>query len=240
MAVVVVVLVALAVLAAAWWSYVRKRRRAQALATFASQYDFELSPRDAFDLTSYPFRLFDQGDGRGCENVMAGTWQGLPSKEADYWYYTQSTDSQGRSSRQYHYFSVVVADLECAIPDVLIEKESALSRIADHLGFHDVEFESEDFNRRFRVKAADREFAFKVIDDRMMTWLLSTDGAFGFEGNGGNLLVWTKRLDPSALPRLFGTAKAFVDHVPRLVWNEYGTRQQAPNVAGADQGGSEP
>ena len=119
-----------------------------------------------------------------------------------------------------------------------IRRENLLSRMADHLGFHDIEFESEDFNRRFRVGSADREFAFKLVDDRMMAWLLSTDGSCSFEVNGPNLLVWCGRQKPAELIPLFGTAKAFVDHVPRLVWNEYATRQQASTLP--EGGGNAP
>jgi hypothetical protein len=237
--VLVVLLVVLAVAAAIWWSYARKRKRQQALATFASQYALQLSPEDVLDMTSYPFRLFSEGDGRGCENVMTGSWQGLPVTEADYWYYTQSNDSHGRSSRSYHYFSVIVAGLECDVPEISIQRERVLSRLADHLGFHDIEFESEDFNRRFQVTSRDREFAFQLVDDRMMRWLLSTDGSVGFETYGPNLLAWTKRLNPSELPVLFGSAKAFVEHVPRLVWTEYGTKGRASSLPRVDQGGEQ-
>ncbi len=235
----VVVVVLLALGAAAWWSWSRKRKRRQALATFASQFDLEVYEQDPFGLTSLPFRLFSEGDGCGCENVLVGTWHGLPVKEADYWYYTESSDSRGRRSRTYHYFSVVVGDVACTVPDVSIQHESVLWRMADHLGFHDIEFESEEFNRRFRVAAADREFAFQLVDDRMMAWLLSTGGAFGFEVNGGNLLVWTKRIDPFSFPSLLGTAKAFVDHVPRLVWNTYGPAPAAESLQGPDDGGGQ-
>src|SRR5205823_7867799 len=175
--IVVVILVLAAIAAAAWWSYARNRARREALLLFATQYGFELSRDDPFDLTAYPFSLFSAGDGRGCENVLSGTWQGMPAREADYWYYTESTDSNGHTSRTYHRFSIVLADLACAIPNVTIRKESLLTKMADHFGFHDIEFESEDFNRRFRVGSDDHEFAYQLIDDRMMAWLLSTGGA---------------------------------------------------------------
>ena len=235
-ALVVVVIIAV-IVAAAWWSYAQRQKRREELLAFATQYRLELSREDRFGLTSYPFPLFRQGEGRGCENVLAGTWQGLPVKEADYWYYTESTDSNGRKTRTYHRFSIVLADLTCAVPNVSIHRESLLTKMADHLGFHDIDFESEDFNRRYQVKAADREFAFKLVDDRMMRWLLSTDGSSSFEVNGSDLLVWCRRLKPTELVPLFGTAKAFVDHVPNLVWNDYGTGERAAS-ASPDGGGN--
>ncbi|TMK81669.1 MAG: DUF3137 domain-containing protein [Actinobacteria bacterium] len=158
------------------------------------------------------------GDGRGCENVLSGTWDGLPVREADYWYYTESSDSKGGRSKSYSYFSVVVADLDCSVPRVSISKETLLTRAAEHLGARDLDFESEEFNRMFKVTAQDPQVAYQLIDPRMMNWLLSTGGAFGFEVAG-------HRRRPTELIPLFGSAQLFRDHIPRLVRTEYGIRQ---------------
>src|SRR5205085_1630635 len=125
------------------------------------------------------------------------------------------SDGGGRRSKSYHYFSVVVAELEMTLPDVRIERENVVTWLADHVGLRDLEFESEDFNRTFNVKATDQEFAFKLVDGRMIAWLLSSAQSepFGFEVRGGELLVFGKRLKPEGLIPLLGTAKAFHDHV---------------------------
>ena len=67
--------------------------------------------------------------------------------------------------------------------------------------------------------------AYQLIDPRMMNWLLSTGGAFGFEVVGPNLLVYSHRRRPTELIPLFGSAQLFRDHIPRLVRTEYGIRQ---------------
>ncbi len=236
MGVLLIVVVLAVVAASVWFSAVRTRRRRSALASFAAAYGLRYSPEDPFGLVDYDFHLLDLGDGRGCENVVSGVWQGLPVKEADYWYYDRSRDAQGHTSKTYHRFSIVLADLEAIVPEVSIQKEGMLSTLAGHLGFHDLEFESEDFNREFRVSAGDREFAYKLVDARMMRWLLSTSGEFGFETNGSNLLVWCHRRRPTDLVPLVGTAKAFSDHVPNLVWSEYGTRAAEPAEAKPEGG----
>jgi hypothetical protein len=121
--------------------------------------------------------------------------------------------------------------LACAVPSVSAEKESLLSKLTEHLGFHDIEFESESFNRMFNVKAADREFAYQLIDARMMRWMESLGGAFGFEVSGPALLVWSGKRRASELIPLFGCAEMFCDHIPRLVWNEYGSGPARPDAA---------
>jgi hypothetical protein len=120
------------------------------------------SEHDPYGLVGYDFQLFGKGDDRGCENVLVGRWQNLPFKEADYWYYTQSTDAQGHGSRSYDYFSIVIADLPVTVPYVSVQEETLSTWLADRIGFHDIDFESEDFNRQFQVTAADKEFAFKL------------------------------------------------------------------------------
>lgn len=219
-------LIILGVLAVCVFGYLQwqaKEKRRTALHTFAMQNEMTFAAKDVSGLhRRYEFNLFSEGDGRGADNVMAGQWQEMAVEAADYWYYTESTDSEGRTSRSYHRFSVVVARIDAWLPSVRAERENLFSRLADHIGFRDIEFESEEFNRSFNVKAADREFAFKLLDARMMQWLLDAPHSACVEVNGGHVLLWCKQLEAEEVPALLNGAKAFVDHVPRLVWNEYG------------------
>lgn len=209
--------------AAIWFAIYLKKKRRQALAAFAARFGLQYSAEDPFGLLEYGFRLFRLGEGRGCENVLWGDWHDMPIKEADYWYYTESTDSKGHRSKSYKHFSVVIIDVEATLPPVSIQKENVFTRMADHLGFRDLEFESEEFNRRFQVKGTDRQFAYKLVDARMIRWLLGTEGDVGFESSGSALLAFSRRRKPTELVELLGMAGTFRRHVPRLVWSEYGT-----------------
>jgi hypothetical protein len=219
------VLFAVAAIAIAVGSYVLRQRRRDDLKAFAGRFGLTYSQDDPYDLTSLPFLLLQKGDGRGCENVMSGSFQGVMVKQADYWYFDRSTDSKGHTTKTYHRYSIVVADIALSTPFVSVSKENLFTMAADHLGLRDIEFESEAFNREFNVKAPDKEFAFKLIDARMEQFILDTGGSFAFEFLGPSLLVSCHKLSPAELVPLFGTAKGFVDHIPRLVWNEYGTGQ---------------
>jgi len=235
MSALVVVLFVVVIAGAAALSFYLKQKRRDELAVFAAQQGLQYSPDDVIGLMDPSFRLFQMGDGRGSENVVWGTWQGLPIAEGDYWYYTESTDGQGHRTRTYHRFSVAEVQLEKGVflPYVSITHENLLTAIGDHLGFRDIDFESDDFNRLFNVRSQDREFAFKLIDARMMEWLLSTGGQFAFEIAGGKVLAYCRRLGPSDLIPIIGSAKAFHDHVPQLVWTEYSAwgKGTAPGAA---------
>jgi hypothetical protein len=167
---------------------------------------------------------------------VAGTYKGLDVKEFDYWYYTESSDSKGGRSRTYHYFSCAVTEIPADCPHVTIAPETLLTRLADHLGFEDIQFESEEFNRRFRVKSKDQKFATDLVDARMMQWL-DVGGGWSFEVCGPYVLCSSKRLKGATLFVLMDVLKAFRDRVPRVVYDLYGSGNR---VVDASEGSETP
>lgn len=200
--------------------HLRNVRRRE-MATVAGRLGLQYAPDDPFNLENLAFELFRRGDGRGCENVLWGTWKNLDLRLCDYWYYEESTDSEGRTSRHYHRFSCAIASVPLQCPQLTIGSESLFTRIADHIGFRDIEFESEEFNRAFNVKCEDRKFANDLIDARMMQWLLYAGKSWSFETSGSLVLCATKKLAPAELPQLAECIKAFTGHVPRVVHELY-------------------
>jgi hypothetical protein len=221
-AAVVVVLVLLAIGGIFYFSYYLKKKRREELARVASQLGLRYSQDDLFDLLSLPFALLSRGEGRGVENVLSGTWQGIDLKEFDYWYYEETRDSKGNRSRTYHRFSCVVTELPVASPGLSISKENIFTRMADGLGFRDIDFELEEFNRAFQVKGEDRKFANDLIDSRMMRWLLSAGRGWGFDLSGPYLMCSCKKRRPAELVSLLETLRAFRENIPRVVWSLYG------------------
>jgi len=191
------------------------------VARFASQHGMSYSAVGYVDSPGYDFPLLREvhdSDRSGYNNVLAGRWQDLPVKEADYWYATGVGGSQrGRPS----YFSIVVVDLAVTVPYVSVRKNSLFAQAADE-PFDRVDFESEDFNSKFTVRALDTEFAVTLIDAGMIQWLMSAGGKFAFDIGGCNLLVSCGQLPDTSLVRLFDAAAGFIDHIPPAVWAEYG------------------
>jgi hypothetical protein len=228
------------VAAAIYFSYYLKKKRREELAIAARQLGLQYSASDPFGLVGLPFRLLSRGDGRGTENVLWGSWQDLDLKEFDYWYYDETTDGEGHRSRSYHYFSCATIEVPATCAHLTIEREGFFTRLADHFGFHDIDFESEDFNRAFQVKCKDRKFANDVIDARMMQWLLSAGERWGFELNGPYVMCYTKRLKPLELTPLLGSLRSFRDHIPRVAWGLYGSGQAGSLDQAPHQGGFQP
>jgi hypothetical protein len=216
------VLVAGIAVGAAVWAYQLKRKRREGLAAMARQLGLVYSPQDAHGCLGLPFALLQRGDGRGTENVLSGTWQDMAVLEFDYWYYEESRDSNGNTTRSTYRFSCAVTEVQAGLSPLTVGRENLFTRLADSLGLADIELELDDFNRAFTVKSKDRKFANDFLDQRMMRWLLGAGTGFSFEACGTWLLVASKRRRPTELIPLLGTLQQYRDHVPRVVYDLYG------------------
>ena len=208
----------------------RSRERRMALAGFASQYGMQYSEDDPYNLPGHDFGLLHAGNRRGCQNVLSGRWQNLPVKEADYWYGTGNAVSKGYRRD----FSIVIAELAASLPNIsvvpyaLLGEKAQFTWHAGRRGADGISSGSEDFDRKFKLTASDKEFAARLIDPAMIQWLLSTGGRFGFEIQGSELLVSCDQLPATGLVPLFDAADSFTGHIHQLVWVDYSTSQQTP------------
>jgi hypothetical protein len=88
------------------------------------------------------------------------------------------------------------------------------------LGMQDIELESEDFNRRFRVRCDDAKLAYDVLPPRTMEALLARP-ALHVRLYGADDLLWESGPHrPSELLARLDTLSALLDGVPSYVWND--------------------
>ncbi len=195
----------------------QERRRHAGFLAFAKQHELEYSRDDPFGLVNGDFALFRRGDERMCTNVLSGEWKGLPLRYADYEYWIRGQRSKTA------YRSIVLFDLPIDVPRTSIRRENILTRAADLAGFPDIDFESEEFNREYRISSEDPEFARALVDARMMRWLLDEAKRSVFELRGSTILAYYLLFtDPSDLDWFLDRAVGFRDHIPRMVWSGYG------------------
>jgi hypothetical protein len=218
---IVVAILAVVVVAALLAHHLDRKRRRE-LAAMAARLGLAFSEDDTQGCAALPFALLRKGDGRGTENVMWGTWQGMPVRGFDHWYYEESTDSKGHRTKTYYRFSCAVVEIEATCSALTIDREGFFTRVADAIGLDDITFELEEFNDAFNVKSKDRRFASDFVDQRMMRFLLGADRAFRFEVAGRWLLCFSKRRRPTELIPLLETLQGFRDHVPPVVLSLYG------------------
>jgi hypothetical protein len=95
-------------------------------------------------------------------------------------------------------------------------------------GLEEVEFESTEFHRRWRVSTTERPFANAMVDERMMAWLLGIESDWTFEVGGRWALVETGLVaDADAMRKLVSGLNDFLAHVPNVVSSMFPARDPA-------------
>lgn len=199
----------------AWLIEKRRRERMRAV---AARYGWSYAHRDDTPLSYYEGEPFRSGQERTCKHVMRGEYRHRPSTVFEFEYVTYSTDSQGRRQRNTHRLMITALGLPRVLPWVQVVREGMLHKIGHAFGFDDIEFESEAFNRRYRVTAQDRKVAYDVLHPRMMELLLEADGP-AWRLENGALLTWTRgRLNAERVRPLLDFSAEVIDTIPSFVW----------------------
>jgi hypothetical protein len=200
--------------------WAQRDRRRLALARFARDHGLDFRPKQK-DALSEHFRLFGRGDGCRARNILQGDWNGVGIKAMDYDCFATKAVWVFYPVKRWKRFSVAVVDLGASVPSVVTERNGRPGLSSDYMGFHDVQLNSDEFNRRFHVTTDDREFAYKFFDLGMLRWLLDQQELVESEVLGRKALVALPRLEPDEIRVLFDAAAGFHSHIPRLVRHAY-------------------
>ena len=205
---------------AAWYAWRREQQRRQVIMTFARGKGWAYRSRDDALADRWTGPPFGEGSRRRTANVLDGRWAELPMTAFDYSYQTQSSDGRGNTTTQTHRFAVCVLHLPGWLPSLSVVPETLFSRIGNLLTGDDIELESEDFNRRFRVRAGDRRFASDVLTPRTMELLLARR-PLRWRVSGADIICWDD--GELTVPRLLEAAATLADVVagiPSFVWKD--------------------
>lgn len=177
----------------------------------------------ADDDRGYPERMsafdcFDRGSSKRSFNTLEGQVESprgpLRIRTGDYRYSTGSG-----KNRRTHRLSYLVVGLPWAVSanlGLLIRPEHFGDSITAFVGFDDIDFESEEFSRRFFVQSNDRKFAYAVVHARMMEYLLaSPDRHLQLRGSelvvrGSPQGIWT----PEEMEAAVDWCRGFAGHWP--------------------------
>ena len=215
-------LVALVILAAVRTWKGNKRRR-QANLAFAGGRGWSLVPEDPAFVDFCVTAPFGLGDGRRATEVTRGTYRDRGFVAFGYQYDTESTDGQGHSTRTTHHLRIASVAVAGRIPIVRITPEGVFSRMAEAMGGRDIDVESEDFNRHWRVWSKDQRAAHAILAPNVIQRLLQPDASsrpfvfepgllMTYEAGPRDLTVAEERLD-----RLCDVA----DLVPKFLADDY-------------------
>lgn len=99
--------------------------------------------------------------------------------------YTVSTGK----SHHVVYNSIAAVDGPAAWPDLRLTSENFLHKIADMVGHKDIRVESEEFNKRWRVKGKDEEFATVLLTPKIQETLTAWPRGYWLAIGGGAIAV---------------------------------------------------
>ena len=194
----------------------RKFSRRSAVEREARRLGLSFSRRDPFrvlDADFHPFLRFGKLPGtQRVENVVWGVRDGREVRAFDY----------RRPAEDEIRYSCAMVRIPDGWPSLLVRRHGPLDVARNAAGLQRIEFELDEFNRRFEVRSDDRRLASAVIDQRMIGWLLESDPALGFQLQDGWLLAWMPQLPPDELERTLTTVEGFHERIPRAVWSLYG------------------
>lgn len=156
------------------FGWLAEKKRREAFQTLALRLGMHYIPKDHSISARYQFLdQLRQGSNRYAKNILTGEYRGHPMTAFDYHYETHSTDSKGRRQTHHHWFSFFILEQTKGFPELRIYPETWLSKIGQALGYDDIDFESAEFSRAFTVRSDDKKFAYDIVNQRMMEYLLN-------------------------------------------------------------------
>jgi hypothetical protein len=150
--------------------YISSLKRREAMAAVAAKLGLQFMPhKDRYMARRYNFLdKLRRGSNRYAYNVLSGKYKEHEVLIFDYHYKTGS----GKNTHHY-YFSFFILQLPVSFQELIIGPEGIFSKIAQAVGYDDVDFESHEFSRKFCVRSRDKKFAYDVCNARMIEYLLS-------------------------------------------------------------------
>ena len=205
---------------AAWWRLTQAKKRRELFHSFALSQGWQFVGRDDARIERFRGSPFGDGDSRKALNVLVGAFRGRPMVAFDYSYETHRADSNGHRTTATHQFAICALSVPASLPEFELVPEGLLGRVGTMLGMQDIELESEDFNRRFRVRCDDAKLAYDLLPPRTMEALLARP-ALHVRLSGADALCWESGShSPSELLARLDTLSALLDGVPSYVWSD--------------------
>jgi hypothetical protein len=209
------------IIVAALLSYLSAQKRRQAMMALAARLGLRFDPGKNRSLAErYSFlNKLRAGANRYALNTLTGGYQGHEVAAFDYHYETHSTDAKGHRQTHHHYFSVFLLHLPGSFPELVIGREGFFSKVAQALGYDDIDFESHEFSRRFCVRSKDKKFAYDVCNARMIEYLLANDDLTIEIDSDTLALTFPSRLDPERIELNLGRLVALRARLPDYLFS---------------------
>ncbi len=157
------------------YAYHQNQKRLAALREWANsrQFTFDEAHDSTFEDRFAEFECFREGKKRYAYNILEGTYRNFPVTAFEYHNETYSKDKDGKEQTHHHYFSAVIIETGLPLKPLWIRPENIFDKVGEFMGFDDIDFESAEFSRKFHVSSPDRRWAFDILHQKAMEFLLA-------------------------------------------------------------------
>lgn len=215
------ILLGLLLVAGGYWAWeaFAEERHIRAMAKFArvNKWDFAAeTPAFRRVLGSFPF---DQGENRRDLASISGVFN-----KRKCWSFTREYEiGTGDDKKRTERWQITLVELEYPLKTVDILPDDLLAKFSKSLGGQDIDFESADFNRKWRVMSRDLKYAHDIVHPRMMERLLRDDAdGLAIRVGGPAVLCWQwNRRGPGDLARRLGVLTSVAKLIPDFVLREF-------------------
>jgi hypothetical protein len=209
--------------ALALFQYYQSEKRRKALLELASRHGWRFSAGKDYELGQRlaAFSCFQKGEDRYGYNILEGQFKSRGICAFDYHFETYSTDAKGRRQTHHHYFSAFVLETGLPLKPLAIRPEGFFDKVGEFFGLDDIDFESIQFSGEFHVSSPDKRWAFDVIHQKTMEFLLAAP-RFTIELAGARVVVRRSHcMEPAELEDALQVACGLIDRLPNYLLNEW-------------------
>ncbi|ORA64689.1 DUF3137 domain-containing protein [Mycobacteroides franklinii] len=206
-----------------WFLLARMRKKRIAkLASWAQTQGWTYTPDDQSLVALSEGEPFRQGHSRTAQDVFNGSIGGHDFVSFQYSYKVTTGSGEQQSTQTYEFMVTAIVTPPSSYR-LEIKREGVFAGLARAVGFTDLEFESDEFNKKFKIKATPERFAYDVLNPRTMERMLADQRysqPLRFEN--GRLLTWRRgKLDEQ---RITGEVQYLIDTlepVPAYAWEQH-------------------
>ncbi|GAB4162125.1 MAG: hypothetical protein Kow00107_09540 [Planctomycetota bacterium] len=195
------IILAIGAVIAVYSHFARKR----AMKTFAAQMGMTYSPYDGFGIQSRVsiFPRFQRGHSHRSYDQVYGRYKGHDCCIFHYSYKTGSGKSQST-----HTFSGLFYVADISLPGLLsVRPEGMFDKMMEVVGFDDIDFEYNEFNKKYYVKSNNKRMAYDFFGRSMMDYFLMLPRQICMEGQGPYFIFhYDGSLKPEFYARMMDTA----------------------------------
>jgi len=113
-----------------------------------------------------------QGQDRYAFNILSGNYRQSEVLVFDYHYEGLGPDPHSEDQRSHFFLTPVLLLVPAYFPELRVTPENRLSKVIEAFGGEDIQFESAEFSRAFRVRSKDKRLAYDICNPRVIEYLL--------------------------------------------------------------------